>query len=184
MNPTLLNYDVYKSDDELIDEAEENAKDIIDFGDVKLIGQEIENNRHETYKKVSSDKESGDKSKYEHLLNISTHIAMFVTAYARMHMNKLKIKYQDNIYYTDTDSIVLDVELPKSLISNKLGDFKMEYKIKKGIFIAPKVYGLLLEDDTEVIKIKGSKIKMNFSDLVGVVAKLPLLCYIKILILK
>ena len=89
---------------------------------------------------------------------------MFVTAYARMHMSKLKIKYQDNIYYTDTDSIVLDIELPDNLISNKW-DFKMEYKIKKGIFLAPKVYALLLDDDTEVVKIKGSKIKMKISDL-------------------
>jgi DNA polymerase type B, organellar and viral len=165
MSPILMNYELYKADDKLIDKAEENAKDIIDFGEVKLIGQEIENNSHESYKKVSFDKKSRGKSKYEQLLNISTHISMFITAYARMHMNKLKIQYKNNLYYTDTDSIVLDVELPNNIISNKLGDFKMEYKIQKGIFLAPKVYGLLLEDGSEVVKIKGSKIKMNFSDL-------------------
>ena len=138
MNPTLMNYDVFSSDDESINIFEEDAKYIIDFGEVKLIGQEIENNSRETYKKVSSDKKDGGKRNMNHFLNISTPMAMFVTAYARMHMSKLKIKYQNNIYYTDTHSIVLDIELPDNLISNKLGDFKMEYKIKKGIFLAPK----------------------------------------------
>jgi hypothetical protein len=165
MSPILMNYDIYSSDSDIIDIIEECAEDIINFGDIKLIGSEIENNSHESYKKVSSDKESGIKTKYEHLLKISTPIAMFVTAYSRIHMNRLKFKYQDNIYYTDTDSIILDVELPESLISNKLGDLKMEYKIKKGIFLAPKVYGLLLEDGTEVVKVKGSKMKIKFSEL-------------------
>ena len=52
MNPTLMNYDVFSSDDESINIFEEDAKDIIDFGEVKLIGQEIENNSREAYKKV------------------------------------------------------------------------------------------------------------------------------------
>jgi len=37
--------------------------------------------------------------------------------------------------------------------------------VKKGVFLAPKVYGLLLADGTEIIKIKGSKILPSISQL-------------------
>lgn len=51
------------------------------------------------------------------------------------------------IYYTDTDSLVTDIELPSSFISpSKLGLFKLEHKISKGYFISGKTYGILLYD--------------------------------------
>ena len=114
---------------------------------------------------IKQAKNQRDSKMFSKTLNISTPIAMFITAYARMHMAKFKIRYAKNLYYTDTDSLVLDVELPNNIVSGKLGHFKLEHKIKKAIFIAPKVYGLLLEDETEIIKVKGSKIKIPFKDL-------------------
>lgn len=137
--------------------------DMSNLQDKTIITKEIP---HNSIKQAKNQRESKIFSK---TLNISTPIAMFITAYARMHMAKFKIRYADNLYYTDTDSLVLDVELPNNIISNELGHFKLEHKIKKGIFIAPKVYGLLLEDtgngETEIIKVKGSKIKIPFKDL-------------------
>ena len=59
------------------------------------------------------------------------------------------------LYYSDTDSIVINKELPESEVGKEIGKFKLEYVIKKAIFIAPKVYGLITTDGTEVIKVKG-----------------------------
>lgn len=76
-----------------------------------------------------------------------------------MLMAEYKIKYSDNLYYSDTDSLFLSCPLPQEKVGDKLGEFKLEYKIKEGVFIAPKVYGLILEDDNKIVKIKGSKNK-------------------------
>lgn len=60
-----------------------------------------------------------------------------------------------NLYYSDTDSAVVDSELPKSFIGDKLGKLKLEYTIDKAVFLAPKVYGLIDVDGIELIKAKG-----------------------------
>lgn len=58
------------------------------------------------------------------LNNTSIVINAAVTAYARIHMNKFKLdilKQGGKLYYSDTDSIVTDIELHYFLInSNKL----------------------------------------------------------------
>jgi len=53
----------------------------------------------------------------------------------------------------------MDIALPSSMVGDKLGQMKLEYNIKEAVFLAPKVYALKLEDDTEIIKLKGSKNK-------------------------
>lgn len=71
-------------------------------------------------------------------------------------LSKLKLDIlnkRGNIYYSDTDSIVTDIELPESLISNtELGKIKLEHKIAKGIFISGKTYCM--------INVKGEYINM------------------------
>jgi hypothetical protein len=62
-----------------------------------------------------------------------------------MAMSKYKVQYADNLYYSDTDSIVLDKSLPDSVVSNtELGLFNalgaLEHEIEEAVFIAPKVY--------------------------------------------
>jgi hypothetical protein len=49
--------------------------------------------------------------------------------------------------------------LDYSFLGNKLGQFKLEYKIKEAVFLAPKVYALRLDDGTEIVKNKGYKEK-------------------------
>ncbi|KAJ3220452.1 hypothetical protein HK099_004345 [Clydaea vesicula] len=56
------------------------------------------------------------------LVNIA--IAGAITAYSRMHINKFKNIPNNKCYYTDTDSVILEKELSKDLISKKLGDMK------------------------------------------------------------
>lgn len=65
----------------------------------------------------------------------------------------------------DTDSFVLSKPLPKYMVGDKLGQFKLEYKIDKGVFLCPKVYGLKLEDGREIIKVKGSTVLPTFAQL-------------------
>lgn len=53
----------------------------------------------------------------------------------------------DSIYYSDTDSLVTDIELPEGMVSSsKLGSLKLEHKVMKGIFNNNKTYWLLVRD--------------------------------------
>jgi hypothetical protein len=82
------------------------------------------------------------------------------------------------IYYSDTDSFVVDKELNGGIVSEKLGDFKLENKFTKAAFLAPKVYGGILKDKfdkkgnpKEKVKIKGLKKTITFKELVGLLKK-------------
>jgi hypothetical protein len=67
-------------------------------------------------------------------------IAAAVTSYSRIEMIKFKMELDKlgiNLYYTDTDSIFVDGELPQHLVGNELGLMKDELKVgllKKLIF--------------------------------------------------
>lgn len=129
----------------------ENVQDI---GDITLVSNVVIKN--------SLEEEVKDT------IQISTPIALFTTAYARILMSEYKIKYQDNLYYSDTDSLILDRELPEKEVSKGLGKFKLEYTCQEGVFISPKVYALKLTDGSEVIKVKGLKesdMKVSLQDL-------------------
>jgi hypothetical protein len=80
-------------------------------------------------------------------------ISAAVTAYAQCEMMKYKIKYFDNLYYSDTDSIFLDTPLPSELVGNKIGQMKNELikknttKIDKALFLGNKQYGYTFTDN-------------------------------------
>jgi len=70
-----------------------------------------------------------------------------------------------NIYYSDTDSLIVDGVLPSHLLDNaELGKLKLEHEIQEGIFVMPKVYYLLTSDNKEVLKAKGYPGKLTRSD--------------------
>lgn len=91
--------------------------------------------------------------------NTNVAIASAVTAYSRMIINQYKLKALGlglDIFYSDTDSLVLNGPLPEDLVdSTSLGKLKLEHTFKEGIFVMPKVYYLELEDGTTVTKTKG-----------------------------
>lgn len=75
-------------------------------------------------------------------------IAAHITTLARMNLFNFMMKVKDaggDVYYTDTDSVITDVDMPSS---KKLGEFKDEHpgehglpnKTLDGIFLQPKVY--------------------------------------------
>nr|YP_010852411.1 DNA polymerase [Lactarius subindigo]WGL35963.1 DNA polymerase [Lactarius subindigo] len=81
-------------------------------------------------------------------------IAAAVTAYARIEMLELKmllLKLGIKLYYTDTDSIFVNRELPPELVGNELGLMKDELNgaiIKQAFFLGIKKYGYKDETDT------------------------------------
>jgi hypothetical protein len=103
------------------------------------------------------------KLKTEHSLesnleepNINIAIASCITSYSRIHMSQFKNNPNYKLFYTDTDSIYINKPLDKSLTSHKeIGKMKLENITTKGIFIAPKVYGLLTSENKRIIKVKG-----------------------------
>ena len=87
-----------------------------------------------------------------------------ITSYARIFINKCKIDILDNgfsIYYSDTDSIVLDKAYFNNnnnfinWIGDNIGQFKIEYYIKEAYFISNKTYCLILNNGDIIIKTKG-----------------------------
>ena len=90
-----------------------------------------------------------------HQLDINVAIASAITAYARIHMSQFKNNPNFNLYYSDTDSIVIDTQLSDDMVGKELGQMKLEYVLTKGLFLAPKVYGLVTQEGQEIIKAKG-----------------------------
>jgi DNA polymerase type B, organellar and viral len=92
---------------------------------------------------------------------VSIAISAMVTSYARVFMSKIKLeilKRGGKIYYSDTDSIVTDIELNlinSNLVGKDLGQFKLEYLVKEAYFISNKTYCLSLYDGRIIIKTKG-----------------------------
>lgn len=66
----------------------------------------------------------------------------------------MAIKLGLDLYYSDTDSLVLNGALPKSVTDNTRL-LKLEHYLKEGIFVMPKVYYLELEDGSTITKCKG-----------------------------
>jgi DNA polymerase elongation subunit (family B) len=81
--------------------------------------------------------------------------AAFVTAQGRCLLLKPfadKVLNQQDLFYTDTDSIFVNKQLPNEYVSSStLGKFKLEYEIKKGFFLAPKMY---IVESSEGLKMK------------------------------
>lgn len=117
--------------------------------------------------------------------DVSIAIASAVTSYARIYMNKIKLDILDkggSIYYTDTDSIVTDIELDKTLVGSEIGKFKLVCELSEAYFISNKTYCMKISETffksnktycmkmfngDEIIKAKGINSKtINWDDFV------------------
>ena len=80
-------------------------------------------------------------------------------------MNKIKLNILNkgnNIYYSDTDSIVRNKPLDSDPIGKEIGKFKLDYVIKKAYFFSSKTYAINTINDEIVIKTKGVNSKELF----------------------
>lgn len=105
--------------------------------------------------------------------------AAMINSYARVYMNSLKLELFNKgsqIYYMDTDSLVIDnkgfdILNDRKLIGKDIGQFKLEYEINKGYFISNKTYCLITNQthNNTIIKAKGvtknTLTVKNFQDL-------------------
>jgi hypothetical protein len=110
--------------------------------------------------------------------NINVAVASAVTSYSRIHMSQFKNNKEFNLYYTDTDSIYVDKPLSEDLISSKiLGKLKLENVCNKAIFLSPKVYCLLTENNDFIYKVKGLKheVELTMNDFETLLVKDALL---------
>lgn len=86
--------------------------------------------------------------------NSAIQLAAAITACARIYMYPYTSR--EDCYYTDTDSVVLAHPLPDAVVSSSaLGKYKLEDKIAKGYFLAPKCYKYITMDGSNVLKFKG-----------------------------
>jgi hypothetical protein len=99
--------------------------------------------------------------------------ACYVTAYGRIKLQKAM--QECNPVYVDTDSLITKKELP---CSRELGDLKLEMTIKEGVIVRPKFYGLLKDDDSGYIKIKGLGVRLNYLEFWGALSN-PCIEYTK-----
>jgi hypothetical protein len=80
--------------------------------------------------------------------------SIYTTAYARIHLHKLMMRY--NPAYVDTDSIITQSRIPAS---PEIGALKLEQEIKIARIVKPKLYYYMNNDDKAFIKTKGFKLK-------------------------
>lgn len=90
---------------------------------------------------------------------IHPEISAFITCYARLWLFRgirIAQDMQANIYYCDTDSLVIDKKLPSNEVDGKIyGKYKLEEEIIRGVFIQPKLYAELTKDGKFIPKSKG-----------------------------
>nr|YP_009690455.1 DNA polymerase family B [Schizopora paradoxa]QEG57235.1 DNA polymerase family B [Schizopora paradoxa] len=106
-------------------------------------------------------------------MNINIAIGLSVTAYARIIMSIFKNnpKLTGLLYYTDTDSIFCDKELPLSFIGKALGKMKLEHTLNNFVALAPKVYGGIDLLGKSFTKVKGLKNTITFTQLSELLSK-------------
>lgn len=105
------------------------------------------------------------KYEYAHQVGSCVHIASYITARARVNwFNGVKDVTsnltKNTLFYGDTDSITCSVKMSDALVDNaRLGAWKLEYTLSKGIFIAPKIYWLQDVNGKEIKRFKGLNCK-------------------------
>src|SRR6266540_3469916 len=148
MNDNFTYIDIWQKDEYLRLEKDnlDNIINIIKLGNNYLVQLKFKQKELDT---------NLDNASETHNINIA--IAFAVAAYARIHMSQFKNNPNlPNLYYSDTDSAYFDGPLPDSMVDPKrLGAIKLEKICKKAIFLAPKVYAFLDQNNIIEIKIKG-----------------------------
>jgi hypothetical protein len=104
----------------------ESIKDLITIDDYKILVR----NSLLAYK-------YNDELDLYHGMDVNIAIASAITANARSYMSIFKNNSNIKLYYSDTDSIVVDNPLPDNIVGTNLGQVKLEYKIKRAVFLAP-----------------------------------------------
>ncbi len=135
-----------------------------------LFGKSIQNpDLQSFYVKKPADKEYTEYKyreetyyRYNHTVHTEYYqpqVGAYVTSYARMLLHRAIMDAAKNgaqIAYCDTDSIVTNKPLSTEIVHpDKVGLWKLEKELKRGIFIEPKMYYLELKNSDIIRKGKG-----------------------------
>lgn len=90
---------------------------------------------------------------YNNLLNIA--ISAAISSYGRIEIDKYRRQKDYICHYSDTDSVIQNKALPKSMIGKNLGQMKQEAEIEEAIFTKKKVYCYKTVEGNYVIKTAG-----------------------------
>lgn len=86
----------------------------------------------------------------------------YVTALARLKLIQgieKAVNLGARIYYCDTDSIIIDRQIPAWNKSKDLGSWELEHTITEAEFLCPKVYRFTTDTGNRVMKAKGANLK-------------------------
>jgi hypothetical protein len=135
MKPSILETHIWNQDQ--IDSLEPywELQSALSYGELYLVSIQLNKDKFIELQ--------GQASLKKMLTNLSNKtnvaIAAAVTAYSRIIINQFKLEALAlglDLYYSDTDSLVLSGELPSEMIdSATLGKLKLEHKIKEGLFV-------------------------------------------------
>lgn len=95
-------------------------------------------------------------------------IGSAITAYSRIYMSKY---HNDDLVYSDTDSLILKKKLNKDLVGKEIGKFKLEANIDIFVCLNPKTYGYITKDNQFKMKAAGFKLEnsnLNIFDLLKI----------------
>jgi len=122
----------------------------------------INNINPDIISEINSNLEINLKNTFHNSVKSNVAIAAAVTAYARIRM--IQFKLNDNVFYTDTDSIDVDQEFDPKFIGKEFGKMKLEHTFDDAVFLSPKMYGDITKD-YEYVRIKGLKNAIDFKEL-------------------
>jgi len=152
MRTEITRVDIYDCSDEF---GQTQFKEMLDaYGETVQDYIKIDDNFIIVRDSLVNIKYNEDDDRY-HGLDVNIAIASAITSAARVYMSMFKNRPNISLYYSDTDSVVIDAPLPDSIVGSKLGQLKLEHTIEKAVFLAPKVYALIDIDGVETIKVKG-----------------------------
>lgn len=79
------------------------------------------------------------------------------------------------LYYSDTDSVIVDKELNPKLMGSQIGLLKLECQIRRFVSIAAKFYIIETMDGEIILKVKGLNLpdntKLNFKTVTDLLTK-------------
>src|SRR6266576_1475788 len=154
MTDDLANHVIINNDklDEIIDSKNKDKITTIELDDDLFLV---------SYHDIDENKFISDSTEY----NISVGVASAITSYSRIIMTQFKNLSNNQMYYTDTDSAVMEKPLDESLVGKHLGQMVLEKEYVEFVALAPKVYGGILSNGQIITKVKGFKNHISFEDL-------------------
>jgi len=111
-------------------------------------------------------------------------IAGFITSLARVALHVGLCAAGDGLVYCDTDSVHSTGTIPDDFISDRLGDYKLEFS-GEGVYAGKKLYALRSPDGTEKVRSKGISVggrngtRLSFDDLCRVTEGQEIACHYK-----